>query len=308
MKRARKVIMLLISVCILALLLIAYTRADNKNETRRDYKVSLIAYGNTSGAWNSLKEGVNQASIDYRIEVNFVNQLNASTVEEQEQLVKREIDNGCDAIIIAPIDSEAMTECIEEAKKSVDVILVENSINDEDIETISANNYNMGAALANSISYATLSSKQVTLIMNGENRQSSIQRRDGFISVLGSRKYEIIKLKDFKNTFRSLNLDNRVFISFDNESLEYTASLVAEHEINSDVYGIGSGSTIVAYLDDRIIDGIVFQNEFNIGYTAIESLIEEKEGKYPGKKTDIDYKVINGETMYDKENQRLLFP
>ena len=60
-------------------------------------------------------------------------------------------------------------------------------------------------------------------------------------------------------------------------------------------------------IEEEIINGIAMQNEFNLGYITIKTLI----GKIQGEEVSygrIDSTIINSENMYSKENQRRLFP
>ena len=81
-----------------------------------------------------------------------------------------------------------------------------------------------------------------------------------------------------------------------------------ESEQKVSLYGIGSSEKIVYELDRGVIKGIVFQNEFNMGYEAVEVLIQKIRGEKVSKMPEVDYHHASKETMHLKENERLLFP
>ncbi|OYP00503.1 hypothetical protein CG709_11475, partial [Lachnotalea glycerini] len=69
-------------------------------------QVSVILYGNTIDRWESLKQGIDQASQDSDVEINYVLMSTTHNIEEQLLLIQREIDNGADGILLAANDSE----------------------------------------------------------------------------------------------------------------------------------------------------------------------------------------------------------
>ena len=79
------------------------------------------------------------------------------------------------------------------------------------------------------------------------------------------------------------------------------------------LYGIGATDKIVYYLDQGWISGIVFPNEFRIGYAGLNRMVDTLE-RQPGAGTDADpamtteFYRADRKTMYEPDLQRLLFP
>ena len=74
------------------------------------------------------KEGIDQAALDMNVDISFITLSEENNLEEQEKLIKREIDDGVDALIIAPVDSEKMSNAIKSAKEKVPVVLIDSTI------------------------------------------------------------------------------------------------------------------------------------------------------------------------------------
>ena len=102
-------------------------------------------------------------------------------------------------------------------------------------------------------------------------------------------------------------------VTFDAGILEMVAEakkdLTSINKEKSDVqiYGTGSTSKIISFLEDRVISATAIQNEFNVGYLGVETAVYKINRKNINNNT-ISSTIINKRNMYSEENQRLLFP
>ncbi|MDC7290053.1 substrate-binding domain-containing protein [Blautia schinkii] len=74
------------------------------------------------------------------------------------------------------------------------------------------------------------------------------------------------------------------------------------------IYGIGNTAQTVNDLDNERLRALVYQNEFNMGYEGIQALVEKEKKGYVNEQFDIRYKLVTKDTLYESENERLLFP
>jgi ribose transport system substrate-binding protein len=74
------------------------------------------------------------------------------------------------------------------------------------------------------------------------------------------------------------------------------------------VVGFDSSQTIIYALERDIIDAIIVQKPFNMGYLAVKNGLQAYRGKKIPEYVDTGYKLINKETLYLTENQKLLYP
>ena len=51
----------------------------------------------------------------------------------------------------------------------------------------------------------------------------------------------------------------------------------------------------------------MYQNEFNMGYQGITCLAEKRKKKWIEENTGISYRMVTKESLYEDENERLLF-
>ena len=312
MKRISYVILIALAIVVIGFLMVLYNFAGGNKDKKNEKVVSVVLYDNEADRWDTLKQGINQAAKDYDVEVNFYNSSSDYESSEQAAIISREYNNGVNGIVVAPTDSDKIVETIENTDLTIPVVLVDSSINtDRDIPTIEADNKGMGAALAKEIKKDIQESQQIVVISNNESRNSIIERKEGFEEAFGKENivYWYLPNTDIDTISEKIaNSNEDIIVALDSITLENVAAALSEEGSHIKLYGLGNTNNIAVYLDGGIIDKIVFQNEFNMGYLAISKLADAS--SYTDKELEklIGYKVISKDDMYSDENQRLLFP
>ena len=74
------------------------------------------------------------------------------------------------------------------------------------------------------------------------------------------------------------------------------------------VVGFDSSSLIVSGIEKGIIDAIVVQKPFNMGYLGVKNELALYRGKDISKFIDTGYQLILPSTLYDTKNQKLIYP
>ena len=152
MKKKRKQIfgILFLLVVLSFLLLLNDTLLIEKD--KKIYNISIIVRGKNSESLMIMKQGIDQAASEMNANISFVTLSEENNALEQKELMEREIKNKADAIVIAPVDYEKMTEPIENAMKKVPVILIESKVKSEKVQSsISCDNYDLGVSLGKEI-------------------------------------------------------------------------------------------------------------------------------------------------------------
>ncbi len=311
MKKSKYLITIVAMLVLIVALFFEYNSVKDEKVVEDSKKISMIVYGDSQETWEDLKMGAYQAAKDYNAEINFVVMSNESNAKEQTALIEREIRNGAEGIIIAPVNSEKMTDSLDKVLNQVPIVEIYNYVDTKNnIPVITANNYEMGETLANIIDRETRDLKILVIVDNME-RNGISDRLQGFEENI---KKENIEYWNINGLIPS-NLVNKVeeesydvVIAFDKFVLETTGEVIEKGNYDIDVYGMGNTTKIVDYLDREIIDGIIFQNEFNVGYISVENMISYSNYGVNIKDIYIEYKYISSESLYDTDNQRLLFP
>lgn len=323
MRKKKKLIIISTFIVLISLFSLILNDTLWHEKGKKIYNISIITRGKNSESLMIMKQGIDQAASEMDVNTSFVTLSEDNSIDEQKQLIEREIKNNADAIIISPVDFEQMATPIENAMKKVPVILFESTVDSEHVEpSISCDNYNLGVNLGKEVVKNGKMCSNIAIIKNNLECSSIKEKYDGFMSVMNSVKNNYIfwKLKDEKqqtyyNQGKSLLENNNVdvVVTFDTGILE-GISQAKKDLINTDkekssveIYGTGSTSKIISFLEDKTISAIAIQNEFNVGYLSIKSAVNKIKGKSVDN-SNISSTVVNRDNMYSEENQRLLFP
>lgn len=297
------------------------TLSNQKN--RKIHNISLITSGRNNESLMIMKQGVEQAASELNIDVSFINLSHDNNIDEQKELIDREIKNGADAIILSPVDYEKMANTVEEAMKKVPIILIESNVDLEKTPpTIWNDNYELGELLGEQMIEMGDMGKKVAIIKNNLECKSIADRYEGFMSVMNkiNNTYLFWEIPNesqanYYTEIKKLleNNDVDVVVTLSTGMLEYVAEVKKDSNIIDNekssikVYGTGSTSKIISALEEKNINATATQNEFNIGYLGVKAAVDKLEGKKISNST-ISSTIVNTDNMYSKENQRLLFP
>ena len=289
----------------------------------RVYNISVIVRGKSSEVWRIIKNGMEQAASDMNVNISFITLLEENSIEEQKELIQREIFNGTDGILISPADYTSLSKTLESFRKEIPIVLFESNIETkENFAYVSCDNYELGKKLANEVIRNGNTRNKIIILRSGLNISSEKEKYEGFTDEISLSKntYEFIDLpKDESEIYKKVselvkNMDTKVLVAFEPNILEIAGKVKKDHyselvKNNREVglYGTGSTSLIISLMEEKIINAIAMQNEFNLGYLSMEAMVSEIEnGKV--KDSKITSTTINVYNMYSEENQKILFP
>ncbi|MCI8300184.1 MAG: substrate-binding domain-containing protein [Lachnospiraceae bacterium] len=300
---------IMVSMMILVIVMTYVYMVPSKSEKKR-IQISVVVYGSSNGRWTAFKEGVDQAETDFEAVVNFIIMDEKNDFSEQAEVLKRELEGGAQGLAVAAADCREMKDDITELAENVPVILVESDM-EVDLPCVAADAYQMGSGLARQIVTEMGEDLQVYILPVDQRRSCTGIRLQGFLDEMKDSVKDVTQLTRFDENAQQEfwnKAESAVLVALDDRELEHAVTAVQESEQKVSLYGIGSSEKIVYELDRGVIKGIVFQNEFNMGYEAVEVLIQKIRGEKVSKMPEVDYHHASKETMHLKENERLLFP
>ncbi len=280
--------------------------------------VSVIVNDSNNDRWIALREGLEQAAGDYNIDLNFVSTGKFASVDEELALINRELENGAEGIIVQMMGE---TEELEEISSRAAVMLLETDVSPEGVYAFAGPDNNaIGNALADAIKEdfgAELSGKTVGILSGNEEKLSTQQRLSGLQEGLNGTGAEILWKIGCANE-QSRNTDALqgaapvdIVIALENDETERMVDyLQAENtRMQSFLYGVGCSEKAVYYLDKGVICTLVVPNEFNMGYQSMEAVANQLNYRLT-KAADcqVDYLVVDRTSLYDEDNQKVLFP
>lgn len=308
-------ILIFLLVVIAAILTYAYVNDTWKEEEVE--KISVIVYGSNTDRWATLRQGLGQGADDFHVEINFVTTSSENNFKEQKRLIEREMENGADGIILAAAGSSNMDETVKEIAEKLPVVTIETDVKSTSaLSYISADNYSMGLNIGRSVILNNNLEEKIAVLISNDQRESVIDRYRGLSNSLEHTQNTIIEWKMGDNDFNQTLFVKKmmkeepvdVIVALDDTGLEAVVDAITESDIEVEAFGIGSTDKIVHYLDEGVIKAIVFQNEFNMGYLGVQVIVNDLRNEEEIIDTKIEYRAVNKKTMYNSDNQRLLFP
>lgn len=321
MKKIRTPIFII--ACVLVGLMIIETAIYVQALKKEDpiIQVSLIVYGSDASRWENLKQGAALAADDLNAEVTLITMSGEDDGEEQISLIRREAQGGADALLIAAADSELIKDYLENEPIKIPYAFVESGIGDID-DLTSADNASMAESLIKTIDDNEKDWIKAAVIVDHDRRDSVKERLNTVLNtdvpyaenvVLWERNEQEVDKKAQFFLQRQLTEEAvDVVIALDNSSMEEIIDAAVNLNKDVKIYGIANSSKSAYYLDNRLVRSLVYQDEFSIGYIGLSDLLESNFRKLPDHtphgRSRIAFKVVDHNNMYDKANQRLLFP
>ncbi|HEX2946874.1 MAG TPA: substrate-binding domain-containing protein [Clostridia bacterium] len=288
--------------------------------------IALIVRMNNGYYWGSVKLGADAAANEFSVNVRCTAPEDEEDVEGQIRLVNSELDQKVDALILAASDYNALVEVTERASDMhIPVIIIDSEVNTDKINSyIATDNYSAGIKAGN----------QLIKILGGSGREAKVgimnfvkgtrnaeQREEGLLKAISGHSGIKVVAKEYCSSDKKLafeltqkmireNSDISAIVALNAISSEGVAEAVSQMDLAGKVNIIAFDSTPneIDYMEKGVIQVLITQNPFNMGYLSVKSAVEAINGTSISKYYDTGSEIINKDNMYLPENQRLLFP
>ena len=284
------------------------------------YPVSVIVENSSSDRFISFREGLERGAADYHIRLNMVSTGIFSDIEEEYQIIHREIDNGAKGVIVEMCDSRSYTEGSATEIGSDRMILIGTDVEAEGMyAAILPQSYEMGTAVAESViaDYGDkLEDIHIGILAGNQKQIAGQQCLKGFMDKIESTgaavSWNLADEDNANNTFEWCLQKKKVdiVVSLDNDGTEQAVDyLQAQEHTKYQLYGIGCSEKNVYFLDKGEIRALIVPNEFNIGYLSAAAIAGQLREPLSSAKTErVGFLTITKDNLYDEENQKILFP
>lgn len=312
--RRNKVSAILFLMVVLAVIgYSAYGMVDQRKYD--DYvAVSVIVNDSSNVQWDAFREGLEQGAEDNHVHLNLVSTGTFQNAQEEQIIVKREIDGEADGVIVEPYSSEADTILPTESTKPI--VLVETGIETDKLFTsVMTDHRKLGESLADA---AIKGGETRVGILSGNQSQLGMrQRLEGAkkrLSEAGVEVSWVLSEKEFYKKIRNMEYfaDNQVdaVVSLENNDTEKAVDLLFNDDsISWRIYGEGCSEKLVYYLDKGLIQELIVPNEYYMGYQSMAMAAQNI--RYYTDKTDqieVEFFEVTKENLYDEETSWILFP
>ena len=299
---------ILIFSSMLFLLSLVYSFTRPKSQEAYQFHAYLRNTFDDNG-YNVLKQGMEQAANDYKIELSF--SVMEEDGEQQVDLLKQEVEAGVEGFIVEPKQepfdfNQAIT---------VPFVYVNQQELVDQIPVVSADNRQNGYVLGKEMLAATNEQGRVLVVrpkvLYSENSENYVGLQQAFSEQQVAFDEWIIEEGQIDSLIQHLS-EKKDYLGIVSLSLELSEALGKAKKQektfeNQALYGFGLSNQLLNFIEQGVFQGVGVSNQFAVGYAAVVQLMSQVSGEYqriPG----IDTLFVTKENLFDTDNQKLLFP
>ncbi len=274
--------------------------------------------------WQSVYAGVVVAGRKYDVEILWNGPSQETEYARQIQIVESMINQRVAGIVISPSDKTALVSVVERAAAAgIPVTVFDSGIDtDNYVSFVVTDNYAAGVTAAETLSDLLGGEGNIAMVKHIPGSDSTVNRERGFEDALRD-KFTGLKIvnQQFCMTDRARAMTVTEDMMTAHPELEgffcssEAASVGAAQAIRArgmvgkiKVVGFDSGPTLEKSLREGVIDALVVQDPFNMGFLGVETVVKKLAGETPPKHIDSPTRVIRAADLDDPEVQRLLNP
>lgn len=276
----------------------------------------------TNDFWMSMISGAKSAGKEYQANLIILAPEEENDYQMQKQYIEEAVKMKPDVIALAPIQYSEMTDTVRKIKNAgIKLILIDSKI-DEDLEEtyIGTNNRNAGLQMGKKMRDYVNKDSKIAIVSHVKGSSTAMEREAGVREGLGDYEDRIEAVfysnSDYNQAYEKTkelmreHPDINLIAGLNLYSTVGVARAIKEMNLNREVNIVGFDNDIegIQYLEEGIIDTLIVQKPFNMGYLGIQTAVESVRGNKMERNIYCDTEVITLDNIYTDENQKLLFP
>lgn len=264
------------------------------------------------GGVSTMRNGMEQAAEDLNVELRFLTPAEDNDAAEQVLLLEREVAGGAPAVVLLPADRELLSGAVSAAAGKTTLVTVETDMTAWGAAaSVSMDHHALGEALGAAAMHGVPAGGTVLLLDSLPGDNGIRERLEAAREVLEreGRQVREYRWNGDETLFADILRIERpgAVIAFEAAALAEVAEL-SRGENFPLLYGCGSTTGIAAALEKGRVTAIAAVNVFSAGYLAVEAAASlARHEDWTGAPT-VAFSVVRQETMYESDNQKLLFP
>ncbi len=319
--RRKRIIIILLSLFLLVAMVPFLVKIIYGEGQHSLYIIYIPKVNQGTDFWSAVIAGAEMAAKENEVILEVNAPRDETDIERQNQLVLEAIDKNPDAIVVSPnsyVDNEEVLIKVKE--NGINLIYIDSDTSRDLKDAIVAtDNYQAGRKMGEYVKKSLDNESVIAIVAHVRNSSTAIEREQGFRDAIGEYEKQIVEVAysnsdydtAFNETIKLINkYDVNVLACLNEYSAVGAARAVKEMGLRDKVTMIGFDNSMeeIGLLEEGVFSAIVVQRAYSMGYLGIETAVNCVKGKKVEKNTDSGSLLITRETMYDPENQEVLFP
>lgn len=303
-----------------AAVLLSFATACNRDNKR---VIAVIPKGRSHLFWQSVHAGAVKASQEKNVEIIWNGPTSETDFNGQLQIVDAMINRRVDAIALAPIDKKSLVSVVERAnRQNIPVIIFDSGIDtDQFVSQIATDNYHAGEVAADRVGQLLSGKGKVAIVAVQVGAASTMAREQGFedrikknfpgIQIVDKRYGEADVAKSLQvaeNLLTAHSDVNALFASNESSTMGAAQALKGRGGSSVKLVGFDSGPSLEADLRAGIIDSLVVQHPFKMGYESVIAAVTKLDGGSVEKINNLAPRLVLREDLDKPEVQAQLNP
>jgi len=291
-----------------------------------DYHFVIIAENTKDPFWTSIKKGVERASEDFNVAVEF-NGPDVSNAEEQKKAMDIAIASKVDGIAVYVWDEQQTGELINYAvEQEIPAVTVGTDAKESMRSAfIGVNSYNEGNQLGRMIPAAIGDHGEVVILVSSNPIGRKVNQNliisgindviknypDIKITTIEYNNLNVLDLEDtIRNILNSMPELDAIVCTTATETTAVAQRLIDLNKVGHKIIGYGNSPEILRYIDREVIFGAVSADFEQMGYDTVRALVDIKQKGRTSAYFMADLQVITKKNVsqymgvegYDNEN------
>lgn len=288
------------------------------------HSVAIVAKSTSTEFWGAVFAGAEAAAAEYNLDLSISGPETEEDYETQNAMIARAVEDGAEALVFSAIDFEANAAAINDAaRRGVRIVVIDSGVDSDAVETyIGTDNLAAGRMAAEAALQCETGLLKVGLVNYDINSANGQLREKGAREALkdSGRAQVTAALNTFseagaamKDTLAMLERypEINMLIAF-NEPTSVGAARALEaagREGTVSLVGFDSNVETVDALQTGLVDALIVQNTYAIGYLGVESAYRLLTGRGGAMLRTVDTatRIVTRENMFTIDGQKTLF-
>jgi ribose transport system substrate-binding protein len=287
--------------------------------------IAVIPKGTTHVFWQSVHAGANRAAREIgNVDIRWQGPQGEAERGAQIRIVDDLLTQGVDAVVMAPIDSSALVDTINETAKKVPVVIFDSGANTDKYTAFVATDNYKGGQLAGKRMVELLGSEggELAIVRTMAGSESTTQREEGFKSEIAKNTNIKLVAEPYGDSDRakSQRVAGDILAAHPNIKGMYGPNessafgiLGALHDYNKKpgeikFVGFDASDDLNRGMDEGFIDSLVLQNPVLMGHNSVLAAVAALHGEKVEKNQPIEPVLATHDNMNDPKIKDLMHP
>jgi len=298
---------------------IGITRKGKQGSQRR---IAVIPKGITHIFWESIRRGAEKAGFEAGVKIFWNGPEREGNREVQIQIIEDFITQKVSGIVLAPIDNKALVPSVEKIyTRNIPCVIIDSGIDtDKYVSFIATDNYKGGVIAAKRMGRILNGKGKIVVVKYAPGSASTMKRENGFINTIEQEfpEIEIVDSKYGMDTVetalqaaedlltKNAEIDG-LFACNESTSVGALRALQSQGRAGkTKMVGFDAGGLLLEGVKTGVVDSLVVQNPYKMGYEGVQALIATLDGKKVDRRVDTGVVLVTKENLETPEIQALV--